>query len=431
MTRPNSQSYPPHHPYYGRPLIEVTDHDVLCGRGVNISQHPGNERFRALVNTRQDSSYCSGFTTSEKRALAEEIVAHIRNLDPPGRFLKRLGRSQSSRGLHGPWEELSHRECIKKTCQALRDCNRQDRQGYAATVRAPTDVAISAEERARSGLSLKEHAAAAAAAAARENPNPLGYSFQPIHGSESSVASNLPVSFEYNSEGANNSTKTPNRLSPTGDLGASWLKKQSTEDPLSVPPPVEDLPVHVAEPVTSNHTNSQSQIHATPSPFVAPVPVSTTPPSSQSHNHIINSQLGHHDYHHTDHLVVSRHTDSPQLPSPTAVYHHHDSLAPAPYSPVVLLHEDDQNLDPHAHLVDYNHHHGGHHHHQPFDDDMPHPFNTSHHDDDDQHEDILQTAAAAAASSMGNNPHHHRDNSLSLIHADDDVTHESLHLSDL
>ena len=56
MTRPTSQSYPPHHPYYGRPLIEVTDHDVLCGRGVNISQHPGNERFRALVNTRQDSS---------------------------------------------------------------------------------------------------------------------------------------------------------------------------------------------------------------------------------------------------------------------------------------------------------------------------------------------------------------------------------------
>jgi hypothetical protein len=141
----------------------------------------------------------------------------------------------------------------------------------------------------------------------------------------------------------------------------------------------------------------------------------------------MNSQLGHDDYHHTDHLVLSRHTDSPQLPSPTTVYHHHhDSMAPAPYSPVVLLHEDDQNLDPHAHLDDYNNPHG----HQPF--DIHHPFNTSHHhDDDDQHEDILQTAAAAAASSMGNNPHHHRDNSLSLIHADDDGTHESLHLSDL
>lgn len=423
MTKPNSQSYPPHHPYYGRPLIEVTDHDVLCGRGVNISQHPGNERFRALVNTRQDASYCSGFTTSEKRALAEEIVAHIRNLDPPGRFLKRLGRSQSSRGLHGPWEELSHRECIKKTCQALRDCNRQDRQGYAATVTAPTDVAMSAEERARSGLSLKEHAAAAAAAAAMENPNPSGYSFQPLQGSEGSVASNIQATFEYSGEVV--PTKTPTRLSPTGDLGASWLKKQSTEDPLSVPPPVEDLPIHVADPVMSTVTNSQ--IHATPSPFVAPVPVSTTPPSTQSHNHI-NSQLGHHDYHHTDHLVLSRHTDSPQLPSPTTVYHHHhDSLAPAPYSPVVLLHEDDQNLDPHGHLDDFNNH--GHDHHQPF--DIHHPFNPSHHDDDDQHEDILQTAAAAAASSMGNNPHHHRDNSLSLINADDDGTHESLHLSDL
>ncbi len=411
MTRPNSKGYPPHHPYYGRPLIEVTDHDVLNGRGVNISQHPGNERFRALVNTRQDTSYCSGFTTSEKRALAEEIVAHIRNLDPPGRFLKRPGRSQNSRGLNGPWEELSHRECIKKTCQALRDCNRQDRQGYAAAVMAPTDVAISAEERARSGLSLKEYAAAAAAAVAKENPNPLDYSFQPLHASETSVSSNNPLAFEYTESG---NTKTPDtqseRLSPTVGLAAHWLKKQRAQETTT------REHAHFTEPVMSTFP---TLVHATPAPYVAPVPVSTTPPSAQSHSDHSNCHLVHHPYHHTEHLAVAHHADSPQMPSPTSLYHHQESMAPAPYSPVVLLnvHDDDQNLDPHAHLDAYSHH-------------EHHPFDTSHHDDD-QHEDFLQTAAAAAASSMGHHLHHHRDNSLSLINGDDDGTHESLHISDL
>lgn len=426
MTKSSSRGYPPQHPYYGRPLIQVTDHDVLSGRGVNISQHPGNERFRALVNTRQDASYCSGFTTSEKRALAEEIVAHIRNLDPPGRFLKRVGRSQSSRGLSGPWEELSHRECIKKACQALRDCNRQDRQGYAAAVRAPTDVAVNAEERARTGLSLKEYAAAAAAAAALENPNALGYSYQAHPTSETSVTSNNPVAFEFNDASTTEHSNTAgggDRMSPTVDLAAPWLRRpQVEENQLSSTAGMEYS--HVVEPVMSNFA---SPVHATPAPFVAPVPVSTTPPSAQSHSDHSNGHMAHHAYLHTDHLVVSHHADSPTL------YQRHETMAAAPYSPVVLLNvhddedDDDHNLDPHAHLETYS---TTDHLAQQFDDH--HPFHSSHHDDD-QHEDedVLQTAAAAAASSMGNHLHHHRDNSLSLINGDDDGTNESLHISDL
>jgi hypothetical protein len=94
--------------------------------------------------------------------VAEEIVRHINNLDPPGRFLKREGRGHVTRGLNGPWEELSHKDAVKKACQALRDCNRPDRETYAQGVAAPEDVQAVAHERAVSGISGKEYAQKAA-----------------------------------------------------------------------------------------------------------------------------------------------------------------------------------------------------------------------------------------------------------------------------
>lgn len=159
--------------YYTTDPIVVTDTDVLSGRGVNIAAHPGNERFRTLVTTRADTSYCETYSATEKKAVAEEIVRHITNLDPPGRFLKRDGRGQVSRGLNGPWEELSRRDAIKKTCQALRDCNRVDRATYANGVTAPDDVKKVATELATSGVALKERAAKAAEVCATEHSQKL------------------------------------------------------------------------------------------------------------------------------------------------------------------------------------------------------------------------------------------------------------------
>lgn len=82
-------SYHHHHHHLNTPPVIVHDHDVLSGRGVNISGHPGNQRYRTLILTRKDGDYCEKYTTSEKRAVAEEIIKHIHSLDPPGRFLKR------------------------------------------------------------------------------------------------------------------------------------------------------------------------------------------------------------------------------------------------------------------------------------------------------------------------------------------------------
>jgi len=147
-------------------IFTVTEHDVLSGRGISISQHAGNERFRALVNSRYDVNYCSSYTLPEKRAVAEDIISHIKALNPPGRFLKRPGgrfNKKGVRGLDGPWVVLSKEECIKKTCQALRDCNRQDRSGYAAAVSVPHDVQYYNQVRSQTGLSKRELAQSVAA----------------------------------------------------------------------------------------------------------------------------------------------------------------------------------------------------------------------------------------------------------------------------
>jgi len=138
--------------------IIVNDNDVLSGRGINISRHPGNERFRTLVKVFRDDAFCQSYSSKEKRAVAKEVMAHIHALDPPGRFLK-LEKMTS----HGEvWSILSECKAMQKTCQALRDCNRPDRSGYATTLLSPIDVKTKAERISMTGLSIKQRASAAA-----------------------------------------------------------------------------------------------------------------------------------------------------------------------------------------------------------------------------------------------------------------------------
>ena len=220
-----SQNFPYNiHPNRLRPPIIVNDHDVLSGRGVHVAHHPGNERFRALVTTRADESYCTEYSSSEKKAVAEEIIKHIKSLDPPGRFLRRDGRGQSSRGLNGPWEELSERDAIKKTCQALRDCNREDRQGYAVGVTIPRDVIKNAEQRAQLGLSRRELAAAAAAAAAAADAAASATN-DSIYEDDGIPSYKRPRDFLFD--------PSSGRVSPSVENAAEWLKKQRTVDAMA------------------------------------------------------------------------------------------------------------------------------------------------------------------------------------------------------
>lgn len=230
-----------------------------------------------------------------KQALAKEIIGHIKNLNPPGRFLKREGSSKNSRGLDGPWVEKSEKEVMKKATQALRDCNRQDRSGYAAQVEAPQDV--QAEETKRSGVPLKEYAAAKVHEGSgicesdRKRPPP------------SSAAStrrkrSSPEHFPAKSV---DNEKIQSMDEP--------LPVLSQEPPLSHAPDLQSSASHVLP-------TFEEPVEATPGhPHVAPVPVTETPgvyhPDYRPH-HIMYAS---HQYPRHHHLLYS---GSPPVSS---IYH--------------------------------------------------------------------------------------------------------------
>ena len=88
-------------------------HDVLCGRGGSINSHPGNERFRELVEKRK-RVYLTARFKREKRLIASSIVSEIRGLEPSGRFLTKDAKS-------GKWKDIGDEKARDKTSQALRE----------------------------------------------------------------------------------------------------------------------------------------------------------------------------------------------------------------------------------------------------------------------------------------------------------------------
>mmetsp|Transcript_12280 Transcript_12280/g.21564 ORF Transcript_12280/g.21564 Transcript_12280/m.21564 type:complete len:429 (-) Transcript_12280:340-1626(-) len=426
----SKQGHPRHHPLNGQECIQVHDHDVLSGRGVNIAQHPGNERFRALVNTRHDESYCESFTTREKRALAQEIIDHIQSLDPPGRFLKRNGKSHSNRGLAGPWEELSPKDVLKKTCQALRDCNRSDRSGYAAAVKVPEDVKQNTEERLKSGMSLKEYAAAAVA---RENPSPIpsaaaipaaGTTPEPLQ-EESQDHSNPCQLKRSNEDISDEHGSTADRVVTSMENPAPWLKRQRTEDSLprlkrdtsgSPQEATENLFADAGRhyPPAAGGTFAMSAVQATPTapPHVPSVPVTNTPMLHPYHG---SMYAGHAD------ATEGSPQHPPEMP-PSPSYHHlsreeaeSSSMAavPAPYSPSGWndRHGYDEDIDDSAEPV-------------PMSEWRNHPYGH----DDGHADDMLRSAADAAAALINNSSSR---GEFPLLDGDE-ITHgSSLNLNEL
>eukprot|EP00934_Nitzschia_sp_Nitz4_P008083 Nitzschia sp. Nitz4//scaffold8_size234185//9733//12128//NITZ4_001229-RA/size234185-processed-gene-0.251-mRNA-1//1//CDS//3329559722//8073//frame0 len=93
--------------------IEHPHHnDVLCGRGVTTNRHPGNESFRSLVGLNKEVYVSS--SKKEKMEISRSIVAAVRQLDPPGRFLEKDPNT-------GFWSDIGPKKAVEKTSQALRD----------------------------------------------------------------------------------------------------------------------------------------------------------------------------------------------------------------------------------------------------------------------------------------------------------------------
>mmetsp|Transcript_193 Transcript_193/g.192 ORF Transcript_193/g.192 Transcript_193/m.192 type:complete len:1154 (+) Transcript_193:587-4048(+) len=91
--------------------------DVLCGRGGNINSHRGNEQFRGFVEKRK-RVYLTARFKREKRLIASSIVNEIRAMDPPGRFLARMG-SMKDNNVY--WHDIGNEKARDKTSQALRE----------------------------------------------------------------------------------------------------------------------------------------------------------------------------------------------------------------------------------------------------------------------------------------------------------------------
>ena len=88
------------------------NHDILSGRGQRAHNHSGNVIYRRFINEER-RSYVNG-NPREKKMIISKLLLRIKNMSPPGRFLK--GRPGT-----GFWEILPDDEARKKTAQALRE----------------------------------------------------------------------------------------------------------------------------------------------------------------------------------------------------------------------------------------------------------------------------------------------------------------------
>mmetsp|Transcript_14573 Transcript_14573/g.16951 ORF Transcript_14573/g.16951 Transcript_14573/m.16951 type:complete len:786 (-) Transcript_14573:134-2491(-) len=101
--------------YADWPLSDIKEphtNDVLYGRGGGTNHHPGNKRYRKLVEARKVDYVNS--KRLDKPLVALEIIKHWRTQEPPGRFLK-IDEDT------GTWHDVGDKKAREKTSQALRE----------------------------------------------------------------------------------------------------------------------------------------------------------------------------------------------------------------------------------------------------------------------------------------------------------------------
>mmetsp|Transcript_951 Transcript_951/g.1177 ORF Transcript_951/g.1177 Transcript_951/m.1177 type:complete len:325 (+) Transcript_951:173-1147(+) len=90
----------------------IQEWDILSGRGGKSNHHPGNKRFRQVVDEMK-SKYRTTNVKTDKTALSKAIVDYVEGYG--GRFLTRKN------GKPGHYRIMAKAESRKKTSQALRE----------------------------------------------------------------------------------------------------------------------------------------------------------------------------------------------------------------------------------------------------------------------------------------------------------------------
>ena len=93
-------------------ISEPTNNDCLFGRGGGTNHHPGNKKFRELVDKRKDEYKAA--KKSDKAIVAMEIITNWRAQSPPGRFLKLEENTKL-------YNDVGDDKAREKTSQALRE----------------------------------------------------------------------------------------------------------------------------------------------------------------------------------------------------------------------------------------------------------------------------------------------------------------------
>lgn len=96
----------------GVELKNVSNHDVICGRGGLGNRHPGNRHYRQIIKDYQVQYLTS--QKREKKKIAFEIMGIIHNLKPPGRFLQK----DDTTGL---FIQIDDKRASEKISQSLRE----------------------------------------------------------------------------------------------------------------------------------------------------------------------------------------------------------------------------------------------------------------------------------------------------------------------
>lgn len=113
----------PRVPAGGAPIKVPNDNDVLSGRGGGVNSHPGNKRYRTIVNSMKTQYLSPQTRKAQKTQIAAGIVWTIRQSSPPGRFLKINPET-------GYWHEIGDKAAFRKTGQALRENSSEFRVGW-------------------------------------------------------------------------------------------------------------------------------------------------------------------------------------------------------------------------------------------------------------------------------------------------------------
>lgn len=95
-----------------RNIKEPHENDVMYGRGGGTNHHPGNKRYRKMVEDRKlEYVNCKRL---DKPLVALDIIRTWRGQLPPGRFLKIDDKT-------GMWHDVGDKKAREKTSQALRE----------------------------------------------------------------------------------------------------------------------------------------------------------------------------------------------------------------------------------------------------------------------------------------------------------------------